>query len=142
MEKKRSRGVTIFGWGEIILGGAGTYILLNYLYYYIECLFHINQLGIAQGGVETEIAFICVCFSLPFPFLLWAGVGVIKLKPVGRIINYIFIILISISTMVLLVFHYFGHYKGYLILDIIVFLILFLPLFLFLINPNVKEQFK
>lgn len=141
MGKKRSTGVTILGWGEIILGGIGTAIFILFTISFIYCLFHP-----AQTEIGAFISLATMIIFLPAHLFLWAGIGVIKVKSWGRKMNiFVITILISLLVIFFLIFHLFitgKQFMGYLLIEIPVALLLALPLVFFFNRPDIKEQFK
>ena len=121
MEKKRSKGVTIFGWLNIVVGAFGILAFLLRM----------------PGGI-----------MLGAPLLLVIGVGLLKLKEWARILEIILtfggvlfrivIYLISILRYAIplnraWIFFIKGNILGWITAGIIIY---------FFTHPKVKEQFK
>jgi len=132
MEKKRSVGVTIFGWLGIIAGSLATILLLS-----VFIWDHIVGGGLVGGLYLMATG---ILFLLFFPFL-FLGIGLLKLKPLARIIS-----VIDISLILLLVWAGTGYsiFYGAEFLGPLAVLIslLLVPLIIFLTHPKVMEQFK
>lgn len=154
MEKKRSVGVTIFGWCEIIIGAIGTLFFATTLLVLLSVL--------QKGGEEmmgVTAAIVMLFFTVPSPLLLLAGIGILKLKSWGRKIN---LIGVPVSVLLLITFLLVGEiqrinsyvkYKpgispfsnsGTIYLSIVIsFLLFFTSLIVYYFTRSkVKEQFK
>lgn len=83
MEKKRSKGVTIFGIIETLLGIQGTMVLLNSLFSFNSVVFIVN---IASG-----------------PLFLVLGIGMLNLKPFARKVNLFLIPMLSLTPLIFII---------------------------------------
>jgi hypothetical protein len=146
MEKIRSKEVFIFGAIEITIGAIGTLffvfctlMVISYYMFYRDT----EGLGAALGVAGMFL-------SLPFIFFLWAGIGVLNLRPWGRKANLITSIVAMIVVALLIVLHVLNIISGNnirdyslaLAADIIIGTILIYPIIWFFNLPHIKEQFK
>lgn len=152
---KKPLVLSIFGWAEILIGGIGTLIYILAIFgsiYYL--FFNVIQTEVNEGFAWLSL-FSLVLF-LPFPFILWAGIGVLKLKSFGKKINFIVIKLILVLVTLLLILQFrvliscapptpkwtIFVFVTTMVTEIIIALSLILPILLFFNQPALKELFK
>ncbi len=152
-EKKRSKGITITGWTEVLIGGLG------------GLLFFLTKIGILDPEMVMDSLVIIVLPYIPFPcplllfaitkmfpFLLIAGIGILGLRSWARKMNIlIFSILLVIPcqcVFVLFILFIFGCSSPICSGDIHMLIGSMLPILLiilfiwYLTRPKVMEQFK
>ncbi len=139
---KKSLGIIIFGWVEILIGGLGTIG-------FTLCLFTVFSDFVHPVGVF--LAIIPSYFLSLSPLFLLGGIGVVRFKPWGRKINLIVIPILSL-LLVLLPYteHFFRTLPFNFVFEVVKpFTPVAIPFVLFLIllvvwffnRPKVKQQF-
>jgi hypothetical protein len=139
---KRSKGITILGYCEIVGGSLGTIALLYVFFGSFAALFF------AKG--EARMGFLALFLApslLPFPALAIAGIGLLKLRPWAPIVH---IIIWSTATAIeililanLTLEHYWSLHKELnlpaFILTIVA-LTLSITILNFIRSPSIKNQ--
>ncbi len=137
---KRSKGITVFAWVEIVLGAIGSLlcILTGYLTWFCA--------SSSGGGYAAVFMLVISVLSFPLIFILITGIFLLKLKSWARMANII--ILMALAFFVLAAGFYLGPMSGikflvtyYPIISFGLFLIITFSAW-FLTRFKVKEQFK
>ena len=144
MDKKRSVGITLLGWMEITIGIIGTLIFLYSLTgaarIILSGLFDSdNNGGMTASFVGGVFIFLALLF-LPMPFLLCAGIGILRLKSWARKVNIFVMPPLTFSLLLLNLIPGVG--SDFLLATIFSALLLGLLPILFFNIPEIKVQFK
>lgn len=142
MGKKRSKGVTIFGWAEIIIGITGLVILV------LSLIPRTRPSGPDTVVLPAYMPLLAVCLSV-IPFL-FVGTFTLKLSPVARRINIIgspilsLIVMVFLRTIIAYSPYSLNYYQNLIFARIMwgIFLLMLLGTIYFFTRPKVKEQFK
>ena len=135
MEKKRSRGVTIFAWIELLSGITALFNFALLIVLYIVGQYPWERIcyGISNNFIEEFV------FGL---FFLSTGILTLKLKPRGRILSMsVYPSLYVYSVWMSFVYHQLD-FSFASILGLLIGLgLCYLPIYFFT-RPKVKEQFQ
>lgn len=139
MDKKRSMGVTVIGWFEVVLS-----VTVLYLWLPMMALVLFESRRSMGGAIVLASGLILVIPLCSLVFV--AGWLTLKLNPIGRIINIVASSIICIFLLVLLSSHfaYAGMRSGDVLINALWFLIVAITLFLvgYFIWPGAGEQFR
>lgn len=145
-EQQRLTGIKIFGWAEIIIGAIGSLIFL------ILPMFSAVSGSSCQGQgcLPAAVAGHVTPYFVPFLFVLWAGIAVLKFQKIARRINFVIFLLLMIPValgiiMVVSVLAV-GKSGGYILdagalIPIAILLVPLVSIYWFLNDPGVKKEF-
>jgi len=149
MEKKRSVGVTILGWLEILIGGIGSIFFVLSFYVYLHAIY-LLKIGSNSGDqLGVDLGFLFSVMTFPSLFILVSGIGILRCSSWARKMNIVVIPLVLILVTVFLSqgalweIRRGNLWAGTTILGL--FLAIGIVIFLkvwYLTRPKVKEQFK
>lgn len=134
MQKKRSKGVTIFGWIFIILGSLPLLMIADALvrYKYYDTLVTVHK----------SFAVLILAYIVGYGILLLIlGIGLLKLKELARKAFLIFSCIILVISFIMFIMDIVAGNIGKIIGDIFR-LAIFVSAFYFFTRPKVKEQFR
>ena len=141
MGSKRSLGVTILGWYEIIKGAIGSFLFFVFLPSVIQNVFFNADIGGSLGKFFILLTFI---FVSPCPLMLWSGIGILKSDNFNRKMNIVvnLIVLFLLTGWIVFLFVVAGseYHLAQLKFELIS-LIITLPSVILLNNSTVKGQF-
>lgn len=144
MEKKRPKGITLLGRIETILGMLGT-ILLVWMIIAGTLTYFLAKGEARMGLLGTQI----IPWFIPFPLLMFTGIGILKLRSWARRTNIIlFSILLILTLIVAILLTFAQHAHGFYVPEVaglfwlILFMTLISLLIIYLVHSKVKEQFK
>jgi len=134
MEKKRSKGVTVFAWFELILG---IWIIFQFS--------GLTSLYMSNGNSMEQLAY-CITHHGEQPIfgtiLIVAGILTLQLRPTGRILSILGFPLIFVFEVWKKIAYYREDFSSAFLGGIAIgFIIVSIPVYFFT-RPKVKEQFK
>ena len=143
MEKKRSKGVTILGWLNIIVSFyiyhyAKTLLIRERFFEKLEILQSVNINHTSLSYTTVNIAGVILCV-----IVFIAGILVLRLKEIGRKLAIYSCIAGLLVAMFELIYLLVQRSNPVIVLFVLVLLILPAGIYIyFLTRPKVKEQFK
>jgi len=147
MDKKMSKGVSLFGSIEIAFGLVGSLVFFIMVFAYISSLF--DKSGNPEVSIGMDLAKAFMKALWPSFLLFFAGKGALKLKSWAWYMNVYAIPLSLIGVYCYLFFLWAGGFDIRYIKDWDYPLLFLIPILIFIIfevwfftRPKVKEQFK
>ncbi|MFC1709354.1 hypothetical protein ACFL2J_04785 [Candidatus Omnitrophota bacterium] len=140
MEKKRSVGVTVFGWFNILIGAVGSTAFIYCLATMGHMIAISPTIGDKSFSMGMWIGKFLLAITFPFTLVFISGIGTLKLKPFGRIISIIsdpIILILAAAAFSFIPFDEWimaSYFATFLVTS-------FLKIYFFT-RPKVKEQFK
>jgi hypothetical protein len=166
MGKKRSKGILIFGWFEVIFGLLGSLECMAAFTNYLMSLYRLNTTTIARpvhymdvfiAALRETFAELNLIYSaaiskatVPCFFILISGILILKLKPLGIKLNVFLLPLLLLATAFGMIINYlqYGLPKEFTRFDaiwvglLVIYFVLALIKIRFFARPQVTEQFE
>jgi len=140
MEQKRSTGISISGWSNVIIGIIGIMCFLRSIFLFVEGAMNMNAPDSDKGAfVSYELGQVGIWYSIPYISMLILGIGIIKLNSLARKVYVMYLLPLAIAISFIWID---GSHESFF-LPLLIPQIAFICIQIFyLTRPKVKEQFK